>query len=127
MGVRCLPKHAVEVVVDLDVMGHLIYGTQEGRHFNAYYGDYCYLPLYVFVGAIPLWAQLRTSDHDAAQGVVPALEKIVTAIRKRCRQARIIVRGDTGRNAEMGAFGRGGEQVTGSLPYRMLATKKKTP
>ena len=96
MGARCLPKQAVEVVVDLDAMGHLLYGTQEGRHFNAYYGDYCYLPLYVFVGAIPLWAQLRTSDHDAAQGVVPALEKIVAAIRKRCRKARIIVRGDSG-------------------------------
>ena len=96
MGVRCLPKHAVEVVVDLDAMGHLVHGTQEGRHFNAYYGDYCYLPLYAFVGAIPLWAQLRTSDHDAAYGVVPALEKIVAAIRQRCRQARILVRGDSG-------------------------------
>jgi hypothetical protein len=96
MGARCLPKHAVEVVVDLDAMGHLIHGTQEGRHFNAYYGDYCYLPLYVFVGAIPLWAQLRTSDHSAAQGVVPTLAKIVAAIRKRCRKARIIVRGDSG-------------------------------
>jgi len=45
MGVRGLPKHAVEGVVDLDALGHLVHGTQEGRHFNAYYGDYCYLPL----------------------------------------------------------------------------------
>jgi hypothetical protein len=96
MGVRCLPKHAREVVVDLDAMGHLVHGTQEGRHFNAYYGDYCYLPLYAFVGDIPLWAQLRTSDHSAAEGVVAALEKIVAAIRQRCRKARIIVRGDSG-------------------------------
>jgi hypothetical protein len=96
LGVRCLPKHAEEVVVDLDAMGHLVHGRQEGRHFNAYYGDYCYLPLYAFVGDIPLWAQLRTSDHSAAEGVVPALEKIVAAIRKRCRKARIIVRGDSG-------------------------------
>ena len=96
MGARCLPKHAVEVVVDLDAMGHLVHGTQEGRHFNAYYGDYGYLPLYVFVGAIPLWAQLRTADHGADHGVVPALEQIVAAIRKRCPQARIIVRGDSG-------------------------------
>jgi len=96
MGVRCLPKQAAEVVVDLDAMGHLVHGTQEGRHFNAYYGDYCYLPLYAFVGDIPLWAQLRTSDHSAAEGVAPALEKIVAAIRKRCRRARIIVRGDSG-------------------------------
>ena len=96
LGVRCLPKHVEEVVVDLDAMGHLVYGQQEGRHFSAYYGDYCYLPLYAFVGDIPLWAQLRTSDHSAAEGVVPALAKIVTAIRRPCRQARIIVRGDSG-------------------------------
>jgi len=96
MGVRCLPKHAEEVVVDLDAMGHLVHGMQEGRHFNAYYGDYCYLPLYAFVGDVPLWAQLRTSDQGAAEGVVPALEKIVAAIRRRCRRARIIVRGDSG-------------------------------
>lgn len=95
-GVRCLPKHARELVVDLDAMGHLIHGTQEGRHFNAYYGDYCYLPLYVFGGDVPLWAQLRTSDRDAAEGVVPALAQIIPAIRRRCKRARIILRGDSG-------------------------------
>jgi hypothetical protein len=96
MGVRCLPKHAKEVVVDLDAMGHRLHGLQEGRHFNAYYDDYCYLPLYAFVGDFPLWAQLRTAEHEAAHGVVPALEKIVAAIRKRCRKARVVVRGDSG-------------------------------
>ncbi len=96
MGVRCLPKDATEIVLDVDSMGHLLYGTQQGRHFSAYYGDYCYLPLYIFAGEIPLWAQLRTSDQDGATGVVPALTQIVAAIRQRCPQARIIVRGDSG-------------------------------
>jgi hypothetical protein len=96
LGVRCLPKFAHELVVDLDAMGHLLHGAQEGRHFSAYYGDYCYLPLYVFVGDVPLWAQLRTSDHDAAHGVVAALGKIIPAIRQRCKRARIILRGDSG-------------------------------
>lgn len=96
MGARCLPKHAREIVLDLDAMGHLLHGTQEGRHFSGYYGDYCYLPLYVFAGTVPLWAQLRGSDADAAEGVVPALAKIVAAIRQRCPQARLIVRGDSG-------------------------------
>jgi hypothetical protein len=96
MGVRYLPRHAAEIVVDLDAMGHRLHGTQEGRHFRAYYDEYCYLPLYAFVGDIPLWAQLRTSDKDGADGVVAALEKIVAAIRRRCRRARIIVRGDSG-------------------------------
>jgi hypothetical protein len=96
MGVRCLPKHAKEIVLDLDALGHRLHGFQEGRHFNAYYDDYCYLPLYGFVGDFPLWAQLRTAEHEAAHGAVPALEKIVAAIRQRCRRARIIVRGDSG-------------------------------
>ena len=96
MGVRCLARHAQEIVLDLDCMGHLLHGMQEGRHYSAYYGDYCYLPLYIFAGDIPLWAELRTSDRDGADGVVPALEKIVAAIRRRCPRARLIVRGDSG-------------------------------
>lgn len=100
LGVRSLPRHAREIVLDLDAMGHRLHGEQEGRHFNAYYDDYVYLPLYVCVGDITLWAQLRTCERSAADGVVPALEKIVRAIRKRCRHARIIVRGDSGFGVE---------------------------
>jgi hypothetical protein len=96
LGVRCLAKHAVEIVLDLDTMGHRLHGQQEGRHFHAFYDDYVYLPLYVFAGAIPLWAQLRTSDQDGAHGVVPALQQIVRAIRRRCKKARIIIRADSG-------------------------------
>jgi hypothetical protein len=96
MGARCLPKHSREVVVDLDAMGHRLHGAQEGRHFNAYYDDYCYLPLYAFVGDFPLWAQLRSAEHGADHGAVGALEKIVAALRQRGRHARIIVRGDSG-------------------------------
>ncbi len=95
-AVRCLPKHAKEIVLDLDSMGHVVHGLQEGRHFHAYYGDYCYRPLYIVAGDVVLWAQLRTSDRGDADGVVAALAKIVPAIRQRCRRARIIVRGDSG-------------------------------
>jgi hypothetical protein len=76
--------------------GPRLHGFQEGRHFNAYYDDYCYLPLYAFAGDFPLWVQLRTAEHEAAYGAVAALEKIVAALRRRCRRARIIVRGDSG-------------------------------
>jgi hypothetical protein len=100
MGVRCLPKHPREVVVDLDAMGHRIHGMQEGRHYNAYYDDYCYLPLYAFIGDIPLVAQLRTCERSAAHGAVPVLEKIVAAIRKRCGKVPIIIRGDSGFGVE---------------------------
>lgn len=96
MGVRCLDKHARELVMDLDGMGHLVHGLQEGRHFNPYYDGYCLLPLYAFVGNVPLWAALRPGDADAGfDGVLDALTALVAALRKRCPRARLMVRGDS--------------------------------
>jgi hypothetical protein len=96
LGVRCLPKHAREIVLDLDATGDLVHGLQEGRFFNAYYGDYCYLPLYILCGDVLLWAELRTAEHGAAHGALEALQTVVAAIRRRCRHARILVRADSG-------------------------------
>ena len=96
-GVKAIPRRSREIVLDLDATDDLLHGEQEGRFFHGYYGDYCYMPLYCFCGTIPLWAQLRTSDRDASDGSVEALEKIVRAIRGRFgRQVRIIVRADSG-------------------------------
>ncbi len=50
LAVRSLPKRAAQIVLDLDGMGHLLHGLQEGRHFSAYYDGYCYQPLYVVCG-----------------------------------------------------------------------------
>ena len=112
MGTRCLPPHADEVVLDVDAMGHLLHGAQEGRHFSGYYDGYCYLPLYVVCGDVPLWAQLRPADQDGAAGTVPALAKIVAAIRQRSPQARVIVRGDAGFcREEIMAWGEGQPEV----------------
>ena len=95
-ALKCLPRRAKEIVLDLDAMGHLLHGLQEGRHFSTYYDGHCYLPLYIVVGDVVLWTQLRTSDRDGADGVVPALVKIIAALRRRYPNARIIVRGDSG-------------------------------
>jgi hypothetical protein len=95
MGVRSLSKHAPEIVLDLDAMGHLVHGLQEGRFFSGYYDGYCYLPLYVFVGSVPLVARLRAGGTDPLAAVVEVLSKLVPLIRKRCKRARIMVRGDS--------------------------------
>ncbi|MBN1980728.1 MAG: IS1380 family transposase [Chitinivibrionales bacterium] len=96
IGVETLSGDTAEVVLDFDATDDIIHGLQQGRFFNAYYDNYCYLPLYCFMGSIPLWAQLRPSDIDASTGTVEALQKIVPAIRSRCPTARIIVRADSG-------------------------------
>lgn len=96
LGVRCLPRGSKVLVLDFDATDDPLHGRQEGRFFHGYYDAYCYLPLYCFCGEVPLWAQLRTSNKDASAGTVEALEKIVSVIRRRFPQAKIVVRGDSG-------------------------------
>ncbi len=96
LAVRTLDPDTREIVLDLDATDDPLHGNQEGRFFHGYYEEYCYLPLYIFCGRVPFWAQLRTSDHDASAGTVEALEQIVPALRRRCPQARILVRADSG-------------------------------
>lgn len=96
MAVRSLPKHATELILDLDNMGHLLHGLQEGRHFSAYYDGYCYQPLYVICGDVVLWAQLRTGETDPKEDVIAALRQIIAAIRERSPGVRLLVRGDSG-------------------------------
>ena len=90
---RKAPK---EIIIDVDATDDPIHGNQEGRVFNGYYDEYCYLPLYMFIGPIPVWAELMTADKDPATGVVPALKLIIRAIRLHWKKTRIILRGDSG-------------------------------
>jgi hypothetical protein len=85
-----------QVVLDVDATDDIIYGNQEGRFFHGYYGDYCYLPLYIFCGEYLLCARLRVASEDPASGVRQELERIVKKLRAAWPQVRIIVRGDSG-------------------------------
>jgi len=84
------------IVLDVDATDDPLHGQQLGRFFNAYYGHYCYMPLYIFCGDHPLCALLRPSDADAAAGSLRPLQKIVTRIRQAWPQVEIVVRGDSG-------------------------------
>ncbi|MHC4645107.1 MAG: IS1380 family transposase [Planctomycetota bacterium] len=84
------------IVLDLDATDDPIHGHQLGRFFHGYYGNYCYLPLYIFCGEHLLCARLRPSDIDASAGSVKELERIVRQIRQRWPEVKIIIRGDSG-------------------------------
>jgi DDE family transposase len=85
-----------EIVLDLDATDDPIHGEQEGRFFHGYYGNYCYLPLYVFCGTHLLAAKLRRSNIDAAAGAEEEVARIVAQVRARWPQVRIILRADSG-------------------------------
>lgn len=83
------------VILDLDSTDDLIHGHQEGRFFHAYYGDYCYLPLYIFCGDFLLCARLREANHGDTPGVVEELGPMISQIRQRWPGVRIVLRADS--------------------------------
>jgi len=84
------------IVLDLDCTDDPLHGNQEGRFFHGYYGEYCYLPLYVFCDGFLLCARLRTADIDGAAGSVKELERIVSQIREKWPTVTIVIRADSG-------------------------------
>ena len=85
-----------ELTLDFDATDDPVHGGQEGRFFNGYYDNYCFLPLYVFCGTQLLVAYLRRSDIDAAKHSWAILKLLVTRLRQAWPAVRIIVRGDSG-------------------------------
>lgn len=90
------PKEPKEIVLDLDATDDPLHGDQEGRFFHGYYGNYCYLPLYIFCGKDLLCAKLRCSNIDASAGAKEEIERIVTQIRQKWPEVKITIRADSG-------------------------------
>jgi hypothetical protein len=94
--IQAQPTAPAAMVLDVDATDDILYGNQQGRFFHGYYGDYCYLPLYIFCGEYLLCARLRVASEDPASGVRQELERIVKKLRAAWPEVRIIVRGDSG-------------------------------
>lgn len=84
------------IVLDVDATDDRIHGNQEGRFYHGYYGDYCYLPLYIFCEEFLLGARLRPSNIDGAAGVVKELARIVRQLRQTWPEVVMVIRGDSG-------------------------------
>lgn len=84
-----------EIVLDVDATDDPLHGNQEGKFFHGYYGDFCYLPLYIFCGEFLVCARLRESNIDASAGTLEELQRIVGEIRAAWPEVKILVRGDS--------------------------------
>ena len=85
-----------EIVIDVDTTDVELHGSQEGRFFDGYYDEYCYLPLYLFCGEHLLGVRLREANQDASAGSLREIERVVGQIRRHWPQVRIVLRGDSG-------------------------------
>jgi hypothetical protein len=87
------PEH---LILDFDATDDPIHGHQDGRHFHAYYDNYCFLPLYVFCGDELLTAYLRPSKIDACKHTRAVLKLLVRRLRAAWPGVKITIRGDSG-------------------------------
>ncbi len=85
-----------ELVLDFDATDDRVHGTQEGRFFHGYYGDYCFLPLYVYAGEQLLVSYLRPSNQDGAKHAGVVLRLLVKQLRQAWPKVKITWRADSG-------------------------------
>jgi Transposase DDE domain group 1 len=85
-----------ELILDFDATDGRVHGAQVGAYFHGYYGDYCFLPLYVFCGEQLLVSYLRPSNCDGARHAWAVLALLVKALRQKWPGVRILLRADSG-------------------------------
>lgn len=90
------PRQPAPIVLDLDATDDRLHGNQEGRFYHGYYGGYCYLPLYIFIGEHLVCARLRESNQDASAGALEEVERIVKQLRQTWSDVEIMLRADSG-------------------------------
>jgi len=84
------------LVLDFDATDDRVHGEQIGRHFNGFYDDHCFLPLYVFCGDQLLVSYLRPSSRHGAHHAAAILRLLVHALRERFPGVEIVLRADAG-------------------------------
>ena len=96
-----LPETEREIWIDVDAYDDPCHGQQQLSLFNGHYDARCYLPLAVCISGTDgvqrqLGAVLRPGNAGATRGLGSVLRGLVRRLRRRCPQARLILRGDSG-------------------------------
>jgi hypothetical protein len=94
--IQSFDRAPTELILDFDATNDPVHGEQIGRYFNAFYDEYCFLPLFVFCGSHLLTAYLRSACRDAAYNAPAVLKCLVKRLRQQWPDVRIIVRADAG-------------------------------
>ena len=85
------------IIIDADDTNADTYGAQQLTLFNAYYGEYCYMPLLLFEGRsgkliLPI---LRPGRGNKAINIAGLLKRLIAKLRKHWRHTKFIFRGDS--------------------------------
>lgn len=94
--IKSFKKPPQELILDFDATDDRVHGNQQGAFYHGYYGDWCFLPLYVFCGDQLLVSLLRPASTDAARGAWSVLRLLAERLREAFPGVRIILRADSG-------------------------------
>jgi len=94
--IRSYKKPPRVIILDCDDSNFNTYGDQQGTLFNDYYGEYCYMPLFIFEGQsgkmiLPI---LRPGRRNKSANIYKILRRIINRLRKTWKHTEFIVRGD---------------------------------
>ena len=78
------------LILDMDATDDRVHGAQDKAFLHGYYGDYCFLPLYVYCGEQLLVSYLRPSNRDGARHAWAVLALLVAALRQQWPGVRIL-------------------------------------
>jgi len=85
------------IIFDCDDTDAKLYGQQELNFFNAYYDDYCYMPLHIYEGLSGklIATILKPGRRSKSVNVHNILKRMVEYLRKQWPKTIIIIRGDS--------------------------------
>lgn len=86
-----------KIIVDIDDTDDPTHGAQQMSLFNAYYDEYCYMPLHIYEGYSGklICAVLRPGKRPSGEEIAAILERVLKRIRRRWPKVRIVIRGDS--------------------------------
>jgi len=85
------------IILDIDDTDDLTYGHKQLSLFNAYHGDYCYMPIHIYEGQSGklITTVLRPGKRPTGKQIVSILKRVIKRIRQAWPEVGIILRGDS--------------------------------
>jgi hypothetical protein len=85
------------ILLDIDDTDDLTHGHQQLTLFNAYHGDYCYMPIHIYEGRSGklITTVLRPGKRPTGKQIVSILKRVVRKIRQAWPEVGILLRADS--------------------------------
>jgi hypothetical protein len=86
-----------KIIIDIDDTDDATHGAQQMSLFNAYYDEYCYMPLHIYEGYSGklICAVLRPGRRPTGKETAAILKRVLEHIRHCWPKVRMVVRGDS--------------------------------